>query len=128
MAHFAKLGIGNVIEQIVVVHNSVITDNNGNEVEQLGVDFLNKIYNTRDVWKQSSYNKSFRGNFAIIGGTYDQQKDVFLPPKRNESWVLDEETLSWKAPIPYPTDGNDYVWNEATLSWRIIVVGPSTEV
>ena len=49
MAHFAKLGVGNVVEQIVVLHNSVITDNNGNEVEKLGVDYLNKIYNTNWV-------------------------------------------------------------------------------
>jgi len=128
MAHFAKLGVGNVIEQIVVVHNSVITDNNGNEVEKLGVDYLNKIYNTRDTWKQYSYNKNFRKNGAVIGGTYDQQRDAFIPPKPNESWILDEETLSWKAPIPYPTDGKDYIWNEQTLSWKIIVVGPSTGV
>ena len=121
MAHFAKLGIGNIVEQVVVVHNDVATS------EKAGEDFLNKIYNTRDVWKQTSYNKSFRGNMATVGGTYDQQRDVFLPPKRNDSWILDEETLSWQPPIPYPTDGKDYVWNEATLSWRIIV-GPSTEV
>ena len=121
MAHFAKLGIGNVIEQVVVVNNDIATS------EKAGEDFLNKIYNTRDVWKQTSYNKSFRGNMATIGGTYDQQRDVFLPPKYNNSWILDEETLSWKPPISYPTDGKDYVWNEATLSWRIIV-GPSTEV
>ena len=128
MAHFAKLGVGNVVEQITVVHNSIITDNNGNEVEKLGVDYLNKIYNTRNTWKQYSYNKNFRGNPAVIGGTYDQQRDVFLLPKPNESWVLDEETLSWKAPIPYPTDGQNYIWNEQTLSWKIIVVGPSTGV
>jgi hypothetical protein len=114
MAHFAKLGVGNIVEQVVVVHNDVAT------TEQAGVDFLNNIYNTRDVWKQTSYNKSFRGNMATIGGTYDQQRDVFIPPKPNESWVLDEETLSWKAPIPYPTDGQDYIWNEQTVSWKKI--------
>jgi len=120
MAHFAKLGVGNIVEQVVVVHNSVITDNNGNEIEQLGVDFLNKIYNTRDVWKQTSYNKSFRGNMAAIGGTYDQQKDVFLHPKPHNSWLLNENTLLWEPPIPHPTDGLDYIWNEQTLSWKKI--------
>jgi hypothetical protein len=122
MAHFAKLGVGNIVEQVVVVHNDVAT------TEQAGIDFLNNIYKTRDVWKQTSYNKNFRGNMATVGGTYDQQRDVFIPRKPNESWVLDEETLSWKAPIPYPTDGKDYIWNEQTLSWKIIVVGPSTGV
>ena len=120
MAHFAKLGVGNVVEQIVVLHNSVITDNNGNEVEKLGVDYLNKIYNTRDAWKQTSYNKSFRGNMATIGGTYDQQRDAFIPPKPYNSWLLNETTLLWDPPIPYPNDGQDYIWNEQTVSWKKI--------
>jgi hypothetical protein len=120
MAHFAKLGVGNVIEQIVVVHNSVITDNNGNEVEKLGVDYLNKIYNTRDTWKQYSYNKNFRGNAATVGGTYDQQRDAFIPPKPYNSWLLNETTLLWDPPIPYPDDGQYYLWNEQTVSWKKI--------
>lgn len=120
MAHFAKLGVGNVVEQITVVHNSVITDNNGNEVEKLGVDYLNKIYNTRDAWKQYSYNKNFRKNAAVIGGTYDQQRDAFIPPKPYNSWLLNETTLLWDPPIPYPNDGQDYIWNEQTVSWKKI--------
>jgi hypothetical protein len=120
MAHFAKLGVGNVVEQITVVHNSIITDNNGNEVEKLGVDYLNKIYNTRDAWKQYSYNKNFRKNAAVIGGTYDQQRDAFIPPKPYNSWLLNETTLLWDPPIPYPNDGQDYIWNEQTVSWKKI--------
>ena len=117
MAHFAKLGVGNIIEQIVVVHNSVITDNNGNEVEQLGVDFINNLYGTNDIWKQTSYNGNFRKNFAGIGYTYDETRDAFIPPKPYNSWVLNETTCLWNSPIAYPNDGQFYKWNEQTLNW-----------
>ena len=120
MAHFAKLGVGNIIEQIVVVHNSVITDNNGNEVEQLGVDFLNNLYKSRDVWKQTSYNGNFRKRYAGIGYTYDQQRDAFIPPKPFNSWILNEDTCRWEAPVAMPTDGAKYKWNETNLTWDII--------
>ena len=63
MAHFCKLGVGNIVEEVHVVKNEVITDNTGNEQEQLGVDFLNNLYGTRDVWKQTSYNGNFRKNY-----------------------------------------------------------------
>jgi DNA phosphorothioation-dependent restriction protein DptG len=61
MAHFAKLGVGNIVEQVIVISNDVAT------TEQAGVDFINKIYNTRDVWKQTSYNNNIRKNFAGVG-------------------------------------------------------------
>jgi len=124
MAHFAKLGVGNIIEQIVVVHNSVITDNNGNEVEQLGVDFLNNLYKSRDVWKQTSYNGNFRKRYAGIGYTYDQQRDAFIPPKPFNSWILNETTCNWESPVAKPTtdleDNQYYNWNELTKSWDIV--------
>lgn len=120
MAHFAKLGVGNIVEQVIVVHNSVITDENGIEQEQLGVDFINNLYNTRDVWKQTSYNKSFRKNFASIGYYYDQQRDAFIEPKPFYSWTLNETTCNWEAPIPYPTDGKRYIWDETITNWKEI--------
>jgi len=122
MAHFAKLGTGNIIEKVIVVHNSVITDNNGNEVEQLGVDFINKLYNTRDVWKQTSYNGNFRKNYAGIGYTYDETRDAFIAPKPFNSWILNEDTCLWNAPVAYPQDDSRYSWNEQTLSWDIVEV------
>ena len=120
MAHFAKLGVGNIVEQVIVVHNSVITDENGIEQEKLGNDFLNKLYNTRDVWKQTSYNNNIRKNFAGIGYQYDQQRDAFIAPKPFNSWILDENTCRWNAPIPYPNDENGYKWNEENQSWDLI--------
>lgn len=112
MAHFVKLGKGNVVEKKVVVNNDVITDANGQEQEQLGVDFLNNLYQSRDVWKQTSYNSSLRKNYAGIGWSYDETRDAFIPPKIYESWTLNETTCLWEAPLTYPTDGNQYRWDE----------------
>jgi len=123
MAHFAKLGVGNIVETVIVVSNDVAT------TEQAGVDFINKLYNTRDVWKKTSYNTfgeehssggtPFRKNYAGIGYQYDQQRDAFIPPKPFNSWILNENTCLWNAPIEYPQDDNEYIWNEQSLSWNI---------
>jgi hypothetical protein len=120
MAYFAKLGTGNIVETVISINNSVITDSNGIEQEQLGVDFINKLYNTRDVWKQTSYNNNFRKNFAGIGYQYDQQRDAFIAPKPFNSWILNESTCLWESPIPYPQDNNEYKWNEQNQSWDLI--------
>ena len=122
MAYFAKLGTGNIVEQVISINNAVITDANGVEQEQLGVDFINKLYNTRDVWKQTSYNNNIRKNYAGIGYQYDQQRDAFIPPKPFNSWILNEDTCRWEAPIAYPQDENRYTWNESTLTWDIVEV------
>jgi hypothetical protein len=124
MAHFAKLGIGNIVEQVVVVSNNVAT------TEQAGVDLINNMYNTRDVWKQTSYNTygnkhtlggtPLRGNYAGIGYQYDQANDVFYAPQPYPSWTLDKTTWLWTAPTPMPTDGKQYNWNETTKTWVAI--------
>jgi len=122
MAYFAKLGTGNIIEQVISINNSVITDANGVEQEQLGVDFINKLYNTRDVWKQTSYNNNIRKNFAGVGYQYDQQRDAFIAPKPYNSWILNEQTCNWESPVAYPTDGKRYSWNESLVNWELINV------
>ena len=121
MAHFVKLGIGSKVVQGVVVHNDVATS------EQAGIDFLNNLYKTNDVWKQTSYNTHggkhklggtpFRKNFAGIGFKYDQTRDAFIPPQPYNSWTLNEDTCLWEAPTAYPDDGKFYTWNEQTTSW-----------
>jgi hypothetical protein len=125
MAHFCKLGIGNIVEKVNVVNNEVIIDSNGNEQEQLGVDFLNNLYGTRDVWKQTSYNGSFRKNFAGVGYKYDLERDAFIPPQPYNSWTLNEETCTWTPPIPFPTiteenKNNIYQWNETNQNWEVV--------
>tara|TARA_R100001082_G_scaffold87144_2_gene53652 strand:+ start:2278 stop:2625 length:348 start_codon:yes stop_codon:yes gene_type:complete len=112
MAHFAKLGVGNIVKRVAVVSNDVAT------TEQAGIDFLNTLYNTRDVWKQTSYNGNIRKNYAGVGYTYDQTRDAFIPPKPFKSWTLNETTCQWEAPVAYPEDGGIYNWNEDTTSWE----------
>jgi len=131
MAHFAKLGTGNIVERVEVVHNDVAT------TEQAGIDFLNNLYKTRDVWKQTSYNTlagehrlggtPFRKNYAGPGFKYDQTRDAFIPPKPFPSWILNETTCRWEAPISEPEltqeqiDNDDYYrWNEENLTWDLI--------
>jgi hypothetical protein len=114
MAHFAKLGTGNIVETVIVVSNDIAT------TEQAGSDFINKLYNTRDVWKQTSYNGNIRKNYAGVGYQYDQTRDAFIAPKPYASWILNEDTCLWNAPVAMPTDDNKYTWNESTLTWDII--------
>jgi hypothetical protein len=113
MAHFAKLGTGNIIETVEVVSNDIAL------TEQAGVDFLNNLYNTRDVWKQTSYNNNIRKNFAGIGFQYDQTRDAFIPPKPFNSWILNETTCLWEAPVALPDTENRYNWNEETTTWDL---------
>jgi len=114
MAHFAKLGTGNIVEQVIVISNDIAT------TEQAGVDFINQLYNTRDVWKQTSYNNNIRKNFAGIGYQYDQTRDAFIPKKPFNSWILNEDTCLWEAPVAMPIDDNKYSWNEQNKSWDIV--------
>ena len=113
MAHFAKIGVGNIVEKVEVVSNNIAT------TEQAGVDFLNNLYGTRDVWKQTSYNANFRKNYAGIGYEYDQTRNAFIPPQPYPSWTLNEKTCRWEAPVAYPTDGQNYRWNETNETWEV---------
>jgi hypothetical protein len=124
MAHFAKIGKGSKVERVEVVSNDVAT------TEQAGVDFLNNLYGTNDLWKQTSYNTyggvhnlggtPFRKNYAGFGFKYDQTRDAFIPPKRFQSWTLNETSCLWEAPVAYPTDGQSYDWNETNQTWDLI--------
>jgi hypothetical protein len=121
MAHFAKLGVGNIVERVEVVHNDIAT------TEQAGADFLNNLYKTRDVWKQTSYNNNIRKNYAGIGFKYDQTRDAFIPPKPFNSWTLNEDTCRWEAPVAKPTltqeqidNKNYYRWNETIKNWELV--------
>ena len=123
MAHFVKLGKGNIVEKGIVVSNDIAT------TEQAGVDFINNLYKTRDVWKQTSYNTQagvhlkggtpFRKNYAGVGYNYDQTRDAFIPPKPFASWTLNEETCVWDPPVVRPDDGQRYSWNEETQQWDL---------
>jgi len=114
MAHFAKLGTGNIVEKVEVVSNDIATN------EQASVDFLNTLYGTRDIWKQTSYNGTIRKNFASIGYSYDQTRDAFIPSQPYNSWTLNEDTCLWECPVAHPNDGKMYEWNETTKQWDLI--------
>jgi hypothetical protein len=120
MAHFAELDENNIVKQVIVVHNNELLDENGNESEQKGIDFCVNLLG--GTWIQTSYNSNFRKNYAQIGGIYDPTRDAFIAEKLFNSWVLNEDTCVWQAPISYPADGKLYVWDEATLSWVEIPV------
>ena len=121
MAHFAKLDENNIVTQVIVVSNEIATSENS------GVTFINNLYKTSDTWKQTSYNTvknthslggtPFRKNYACVGYTYDASKDAFIPPKPFNSWVLDETTCWWEAPVAYPSDGKEYDWDEDNTQW-----------
>lgn len=118
MAHFAQINENNVVIQVLVTDNN---DPNGDEgyqwlVDNLGGTWLKTSYNTLEG-KHLQGGEPFRKNFAGVGFTYDETLDAFIPPKPFESWVLDEETCTWHAPVPYPEDVNWYDWDESVVNW-----------
>jgi len=126
MAHFAKLGKGNIVERVEVVTNDIAT------TEQAGVDFLKSLYGNDTNWKQTSYNSNIRKNYAGLGYTYSVEKDAFISPQTHRGWKLNDETCKWEAPVAYPntftqnlTDENGdpmadiYYWNENKLKWEL---------
>ena len=115
MSHFAKLDNNNLVIFVTVGRQ----EDDGLEAELCA--------RTGDKYVQTSYNTSggvhrlggtpLRKNYAGIGYTYDEQRDAFIPPKPYASFILNEDTCLWEAPVPYPTDGKRYLWNEENLEW-----------
>jgi hypothetical protein len=120
MAHFARLDETNKVIRVSVVNNEVITDSDGNEQEQVGIDFLTQLNDGVGWYKQTSYNGTFRKNYAGIGYIYDATRDAFIAPQPYPSWTLNEDTCQWDSPVPYPDDGKQYEWNEETTNWKEI--------
>jgi hypothetical protein len=117
MAHFAKLDTNNVVTEVIVVNNAVIQNLPFPESESIGVEFCQSLYGANTLWKQTSYNASFRKNYAGFGYSYHADIDAFVAPQPYPSWILNTDTAQWEAPVPYPTDGKMYFWDEPTLSW-----------
>lgn len=118
MAHFAQLDENSVVTQVIVVSNDDCQIG-GVESEEAGVVFCKTLLGPTTQWKQTSYNAKIRKNYAGIGHTYDSTRDAFIPPKPFASWVLDEATCRWDAPVAKPE--GDYSWDEATTSWIAIL-------
>ena len=119
MAHFAELGQNNVVLRVIVVDNRDTSTPDGTEVEPIGVAFCQRLFGGN--WVKTSYNGNIRKNYAGIGYTYDSGIDAFIPPKPFPSWVLNQTTAQWEAPVAMPTDGKRYSWNEQTQQWEEIV-------
>ena len=119
MAHYAKIGSGNIVTRVHVLDNEVLLKD-GKEDETTGVEFLQNIHGNKDLYIQTSYNGTFRKNYAGIGYKYDDVRDAFIEPKPFDSWALDDDTCKWNTPTPYPDDGKKYYWIEDTTSWKEI--------
>lgn len=107
MAHFAEIDANNMVKRVIVVPN---------EHEANGAQWCADLLGGK--WVQTSYNATIRKNYAGIGYTYDQVRDAFIPPKpyQYQSWVLNEQTCRWTAPIPMPTPGR-WEWDETSQQW-----------
>ena len=116
MAHFAELNENNVVLRVVVIDNKDTADAHGVEKEHIGAALCERLFGGR--WVQTSYNGNKRKNYAGIGYTFDEQRDAFIAPKARPTWVLNEETCRWEAPVPMPEDGSLYVWDDETVSWK----------
>ena len=126
MSHFAKLDENNIVIFVTVGRQ----EDDGKEAElceRTGDTYKQTSYNTRaGVYYDPTTNepaadqsKAFRKNFAGLGYTYDAERDAFIPPKPFDSWLLDEQTCNWEAPVPYPSDGFRYIWNESEIDWEL---------
>jgi hypothetical protein len=113
MAHWAELDENNTVIRVTVGDNN---DPNGDEGYQWLID------NLGGTWVKTSYNGNIRKNYAGVSYYFDEERDAFIAPKPFNSWVLDEETCRWQAPVPYPTDGLMYMWNEVDLNWQAVTL------
>jgi len=118
MAYFAKIGLNYEVLEVLAVDDKDTADENGTEVEQLGIDYLTAL-DGHTHWVQTSYNNNIRKNYASPGYRYDEDLDAFIPPTPYSSWVLNGETYQWEAPTPEPEDG-EYMWDEEVQDWQIL--------
>jgi hypothetical protein len=109
MSHWAEIDENNIVLRVLVGNNSESDE---------GEAFMNSLGGT---WVKTSYNGNIRKNFAGIGMSYDAERDAFIAPQPYPSWILDEETCCWQAPVAYPTDGIMYKWDEQTTDWKATV-------
>lgn len=111
MTHFAKVTNG-IVQQVIVAEPEFFDT----YVDSSPGEWIQTSYNT--IGGQHPENRPLRKNFAGIGYTYDRERDAFIPPKPYDSWILNEDTCLWEAPLAYPDDGKHYIWNEETGNWK----------
>lgn len=120
MSHFAKVEDG-IVTNVIVAEQDVIDSG---------------LFGDPALWIQTSYNtrggehpegRPLRKNYAGVGYTYDADRDAFIPPKVYGSWILNEDTCLWEAPVPHPNDGKYYRWDEETLAWISLEIQPNSQ-
>lgn len=116
MAHWAELDSNNLVTRITVGDN--------NEADE-GYQWL--IDNLGGTWIKTSYNGTIRKNFAGVGYKYDADLDAFIAPQPYASWLLNQDSCKWEAPVSYPIDGLTYQWDESSLSWQLVDFAPSND-
>jgi hypothetical protein len=135
MAHWAELDSNNVVTRVLVGDNNDPAGDEGYQwlIDNLGGTWVKTSYNAvAGKWRNPETNEitdnpGFRKNYAGIGYTYDAQRDAFITPKPFNSWILNEDTCIWEAPIPRPEtdegpDAKIYVWNEESLAWDEVAI------
>ena len=138
MAHYAKIGINSKVLSVEVVADADTYNADNQEDETVGIQFLERIHGW-PLWKKCSYNtrggkhydadgnestdqsKAFRKNYPGIGHTWDEDRDAFYAPKPFNSWILNETTCLWEAPVAMPDDGQEYFWNEDITNWEVVI-------
>ena len=123
MAHFAEIDSNSLVLRVVVVSNADTALADGKETESIGIAHCQKLFG--GTWVQTSYNGNFRKNYAGVGSTYDSTRNAFYSPKPFNSWVLNESTCIWEAPVSMPSDAGEgdppkmYKWDEDSTSWVV---------
>ena len=121
MGHYAFLNMQNIVTEVIVGKDETDGPTNweihyGNFREQV---CKRTSYNTKGGVHENG-GTPFRKNYAGIGYTYDETRDAFIPPQPYDSWVLNETSCLWEAPVAYPDDGQQYSWNEELGTWDLV--------
>ena len=121
MSHFAEINNDNIVQRVIVADQDFIDSGAVGDAN----NWIQTSYNTRGgVHYAPNSNEpdggvALRKNYAGKGYTYDESRDAFIGPKSYASWVLDEDTCQWVAPVDFPDDGELYIWNEETVTWDL---------
>jgi hypothetical protein len=120
MGHYAKV-VNGIVTNVIVAEPEffdTFIDSSPGEWIQTSYNTSNGVHYDPVTGKPSAdQSKALRKNYAGVGSTYDRVRDAFIPPKPFASWVLNEDTCNWEAPVPYPNDGKVYMWDDITTSW-----------
>lgn len=125
MAHFAEIDSDNIVLRVLVTDDNMPNEGHDWLISNLGGNWVKTSYNTQGG-QHLLGGIPLRKNFAGVGFTYDKQRDAFIPPKKFDSWILNQDTCLWEAPVPYPSDGKYYFWSEEQGDWLEVEI-PSEE-